>query len=250
MHSHAERGNEKKKYHLTDMKFIDYIDPNSTHPNSFASKMRRKRMRYFIELIRYVIQKEVRTTINILDIGGTETYWDNFPFSEFNDIKFRISLINLNYHDFDLGMKNIHDNVSIERLIGNACHLEDTKDKEWDIVHSNSVIEHVGGWAPIQAMASELQRVGRYYFVQTPNYWFFIEPHVLLPFFQFLPRPIGVWLLMRIKGSTLNQALLDEDDPRLLTKKEMMLLFPEGEILMERFIGLPKSIMARSFLGS
>jgi len=210
--------------------------------------MRRKRMRYFIELIRYLIQKEDRATINILDIGGTETYWDNFPFGEFNDIHFRISLINLNYHDSDLGMKNLYDNLSIERLIGSACHLEDIKDKEWDIVHSNSVIEHVGGWVQIQAMASELQRVGRYYFVQTPNYWFFIEPHFFLPFFQFLPRPIGVWLLMRIKGCTLNQALLAEDDKRLLTKKEMMLLFPDGEILIERFIGLPKSIMVRSYL--
>jgi len=207
-------------------------------------------MRYFIELVRYVIQNEVRTTISILDIGGSETYWNNFPFSEFNDINFRITLINLNYLDHDLGMKRLDGNVSIEKLIGNACHLEDFKDKEWDIVHSNSVIEHVGGWEQITTMARELQRVGQYYFVQTPNYWFFIEPHFVLPFFHFLPRPIGVWILMRIKGvGDMNKAILAVEGRRLLTKKEMMLLFPEAEILTERFIGLPKSIMARSFLG-
>jgi hypothetical protein len=227
------------------MKLIDDADPNS-----FSSQMRRKRMRCFIELVRYVIQREAQKTISILDIGGTELYWTNFPFSQFDDVHFRITLLNLNYDpEFDLGNKKLPSNVSIEKSIGNACHLEEFKDKAWDIVHSNSVIEHVGCWEHIKAMAREIHRVGRYYFVQTPNYWFLVEPHYVIPFFQFLPRPIKVWILMRKKGSSsLNQAILREEGTRLLTKKEMRLLFQEGEILTERFFGLAKSIMARSFL--
>jgi hypothetical protein len=225
------------------MKLID-----DTNPNSFSSRMRRKRMRFFTEFVHYVIQRENRTTITILDIGGTEIYWNNFPFSQFDDIHFRITLINLKYQDDNLGVMTLPDNVSIEKLIGNACHLDEFKDNELDIVHSNSVIEHVGGWEHIKAMASEIRRVGRYYFVQTPNYWFLIEPHFVLPFFQFLPRPIGVWIFMRKRGCSLDQAILAVEGVHLLTKKEMKVLFPEGEILIERFIGLPKSIMVRSFL--
>jgi SAM-dependent methyltransferase len=57
---------------------------------------------------------------------------------------------------------------------------------EFDLVYCSSVIEHV---APErrQAFASELRRVGRGWFVQTPAFSFPIEPHSLLPGAHWLP---------------------------------------------------------------
>ena len=59
------------------------------------------------------------------------------------------------------------------------------KDKSFDAVFSNSVIEHVGTFEDQKMMANEVIRVTNFYFIQTPNLYFPIEPHFLVPFFQF-----------------------------------------------------------------
>jgi SAM-dependent methyltransferase len=59
---------------------------------------------------------------------------------------------------------------------------------EFDLVYCSSVIEHVPP-PRRQAFATELRRVGRGWFVQTPAWSFPIEPHALLPFAHWLhPR--------------------------------------------------------------
>jgi 2-polyprenyl-3-methyl-5-hydroxy-6-metoxy-1,4-benzoquinol methylase len=59
--------------------------------------------------------------------------------------------------------------------------------RSFDIVFSNSVIEHVGDAESQQQFAHEIARVGRAYWVQTPNRRFPVEPHLLTPFLHFLP---------------------------------------------------------------
>jgi SAM-dependent methyltransferase len=61
-------------------------------------------------------------------------------------------------------------------------------DDEFDLVYCSSVIEHVAP-ARRRAFATELRRVGRGYYVQTPAFSFPIEPHSLLPFAHWLPVP-------------------------------------------------------------
>jgi hypothetical protein len=60
---------------------------------------------------------------------------------------------------------------------------------EFDIAFSNAVVEHVGGRAEQRAFVHELCRVARRVFVTTPNRWFPVEVHTLLPFVHWLPRP-------------------------------------------------------------
>jgi hypothetical protein len=134
---------------------------------------------------------------------------------------------------------------------------------EFDIVLCNSVIEHVtlpkelcsvrarvdqAHWtsaarARQRAFAAEISRVATSWFVQTPHRHFPVEQHVHLPFVQYLShnhqcRLVELTDRWWIKSC---QGLVDWE---LLTPADMRWLFPEGNILIERLAGLPKSIIA------
>ena len=55
---------------------------------------------------------------------------------------------------------------------GDACSVEQFGDRSFDLVFSNSVIEHVGPPAKQAEFAHEVLRLGRSYWVQTPSKWF------------------------------------------------------------------------------
>ncbi|MDX6370590.1 MAG: hypothetical protein QOG93_2092 [Gaiellaceae bacterium] len=110
-------------------------------------------------------------------------------------------------------------------------------DGEFDVAYSNSLIEHVEP-ADRARLAAEIRRVAGRFFVQTPNRWFPVEPHVLLPLFQFLPRALRR-RLWRFGASG-----EEFQDIALLDRRELARLFPDALILRERFGPLTKSLMA------
>ena len=114
-------------------------------------------------------------------------------------------------------------------------------DGEFDVAFSNSVIEHVP--PDLQArFASEVSRVARRYFVQTPNRYFPIEPHYQLPFFQFLPRRARMALNRRFSLGW--QGKGDWEEITLLSAGDLRRLFPDAEIRREKVLGLTKSLIA------
>jgi SAM-dependent methyltransferase len=114
-------------------------------------------------------------------------------------------------------------------------------DGEFPIIFSNSVIEHVP--KDLQPrFAAEVGRVGRRYFVQTPNRYFPIEPHYQLPLFQFLPRAAQRWLNRHFTLGWREKGFWE--DVQLLSARDMKRLFPDAEIHRERYFGLTKSLMA------
>lgn len=123
-------------------------------------------------------------------------------------------------------------------------------DGAFDVVFSNSVIEHVGSWEDQRRFASEVRRVAARLWVQTPNRGFPIEPHLVAPFVHFLPRRAQVFLARWATPwgwahrPTAAQARAYLDDIRLLTYDDMRRLFPDCTILRERFLGLTKSLIA------
>ena len=108
---------------------------------------------------------------------------------------------------------------------------------EFEIAYSNSLVEHLKP-GDRQAFAAEVRRVARRYWVQTPNRYFPVEPHVLLPGYQFLPRAAQkrLWRFGVLEGPYEKIHLLDES--------ELRKLFPDATILRERFGGLTKSLIA------
>jgi SAM-dependent methyltransferase len=133
-------------------------------------------------------------------------------------------------------------------------------DGRYDIVFCSSVIEHVTGQrelipnlvtseqfaASAQAaqanFAAELRRIAKRYFVQTPHKYFPLESHSFLPFFVvLLPRRWQIALLEFCGRHWIKQA---QADFHLLTVKQMRALFPDAEIVLERYCGFVKSIVA------
>jgi hypothetical protein len=111
------------------------------------------------------------------------------------------------------------------------------EDGSFDIAYSNSLIEHLHpGDRP--RFAAEVSRVADRYWVQTPNLFFPIEPHVLLPGFQFLPERAR----RRLWG--LGRPSTEYEPIELLSAMELRDLFPDAVILRERFAGLTKSLIA------
>jgi ubiquinone/menaquinone biosynthesis C-methylase UbiE len=123
-------------------------------------------------------------------------------------------------------------------------------DNSFELCYSNSVIEHVGDWNAREAMAREIRRVASRYYVQTPNKWFFSDPHTVGAFLHWLPkryhrklvRWCTLWGLVDRPSQAQIDALLEEVE--LLTEHDMRALFPDAKIVKERFLGMTKSIIA------
>src|SRR5262245_22117293 len=71
-------------------------------------------------------------------------------------------------------------------------------DRAFDVVHSSAVIEHVGSWARQCAFITECCRVARRaVFITTPNRWFPVEFHSVLPLVHWLPKEVFRALMRR-----------------------------------------------------
>jgi SAM-dependent methyltransferase len=110
-------------------------------------------------------------------------------------------------------------------------------DGEFDVAYSNSLLEHLEP-AVRPRFAAELRRTAGRYFVQTPNYFFPIEPHSLVPGLQFLP------LRARRRAWRLGVAQTEFEDIRLLRAAELQRLFPDAVVVRERVGPLTKSLVA------
>src|SRR5205823_5300932 len=113
--------------------------------------------------------------------------------------------------------------ATIDVVVGDATDPP-VDPADYDLVFSNSVIEHVGGSDAIGAFA-DVTRRGTRYFLQTPNRWFLVEPHFVLPFHFLLPRrlkaAIVMWWDRGPRRRTYRQALERVDSIHLLTRREL-----------------------------
>ena len=211
---------------------------NHHKKNSFVNQFRQKRFELLKNGIEKLIQKD---HFKILDIGGDIQYWKNIGWQH---PACKIHLLNL--YESKVPENETHQFSS---SVGNGLSLE-YKKGEVDLIFSNSVIEHVGSYQKQQIFANEVRRVSDKYIVQTPSIWFPLEPHSLIPLFQFLPHPIRALLIMTFninyfpKAKTYKEAIKVSHSTLMFTHKRFKQLFPEAEIQVERFLGIPKSYTA------
>lgn len=199
----------------------------------FQPGYRLKRNRLFLDTFR----PEAKT--RILDAGGYVSMWmHDMP------VESSVTCLNPDHHPLPAGAPERY-----QALKGDARNMP-FEDRSFDIVYSNSTIEHVGDWNDQKRFASEVRRVGRSYYIQTPNRWFFIETHFVSPFIHFLPGPAARKLLPRLSLRALMRHGDNIDlkemakELRLLTYREVRTLFPEAKIHREKWFGMTKSFTA------
>ena len=205
---------------------------DSYNTGSFANRLRSARFRLF-EAVVAPLPKPLR----ILDVGGTNEFWENRGWAGRPDVQ--IVTVNL------LPNEQLHQNI--KSIVGEATDLAQFDDHSFDIAFSNSVIEHPQTYEKQSRMASEMQRVGKALWVQTPNWWFPMEPHFLVPGWQWMPFRLRVAILRRRHcgwtGPYSDPVRAQEAvaGVRLLTRNELKTMFPGAALIAERFCGMVKS---------
>ena len=184
--------------------------------------------------------------VEVLDIGGRADYWLNVGVRGVA----RIVLLNTSDGEFEgTGDASGLPEHLFEKRVGNGCDLREYAEGSFDLVHSNSVIEHVGGRPAMEAMAREARRVGCTGWMQTPAAEFPIEPHFHLPFIHWLGKSAQAGALKLSPIAAYRQCTDEDrrgvvDSIRLLNRREIGGLFPGCEIYTEMLV-FPKSYVAR-----
>lgn len=196
---------------------------------------------------------EPRPGATILDLGGQD---GSFMLRVRERLDARITIADIG--DDALARARERGFATVQLVEGEPLPFGDAS---FDVVFSNSVIEHVTlpkascihdrfrnrDWIAASlrnqaAFAAEIRRVGRAYFVQTPHRAFPVEAHTWLPFVGWLPHQATVRVVRvsdRIWAKHCGYV-----DWNLLGAREMRMLFPDASLHVERVLGLPKSLVA------
>lgn len=205
-------------------------DPYSS--TSLVHRARRRGWAAFIE--RFPDLQNMR----VVDLGGWPEYWEDARVKPAH-----VTVVNVEHHSGDW--------PNMDVMTADVCSLPSAiTDREFDLVHSNSVIEHSGGHDRCKRFAEAVHSLAKFHWVQTPAKGFPLEPHWLFPGFQYLPICARVkvtehWPLDYLKSAG-DSALENVLSVQLLSAQEFRYYFPISEILRERVFGLCKSFVAVS----
>lgn len=140
------------------------------------------------------------------------------------------------YSDF----RNVFPKVKL--LFGDGKKLP-FPDRHFNIVFTNAVVEHIGNREEQKRFIREVIRVGERIFITTPNYWFPVDTHTLIPFVHYLPLWIRFWIYRKAgRGYFANLDRLN-----LLKLNDFLSLFPEGvkvTLIKQKVFGLVSGFIA------
>jgi SAM-dependent methyltransferase len=191
---------------------------------------------------RFAREFAVTAQTTILDVGGAPETWDLLEHRP------HVTLLNTPRTKGEL--------AAAKSWVAGDGRMLPFRDRSFDIVFSNSVIEHVGDAQSQRRFAAEVLRVGRAFWVQTPNRRFPVEQHLLTPFIHWLPMRLQralvpratLWAMLVRPSPDRREFYLRHylNEVRLLTAGELRALFPGARIIRERFLGWTKSLVAVS----
>jgi hypothetical protein len=203
------------------------VDPDN--PKSLSTRARARRWNVFQATFPGLEEMEV------LDLGGTVNYWCRQTTHPRH-----VTIVNLAPQDADGSpWMSTHQR--------DACTVDDLG--SFDLVVSNSVIEHVGGHMQRQKLADVVHKSAPHHWIQTPYRYFPIEPHWLAPGMQFLPVSVRAqmtrkWPLGHYRDIESADVVAEVMMVELLGMTEMEHYFPHSIIWRERVAGLTKSLVA------
>jgi hypothetical protein len=170
----------------------------------------------------------------VLDLGGTTEIWGLVS------VPLDITILNLPGVPVDRTPHGPHRFTFVE---GDATDVTAYGDKTFDVVFSNSVIEHVGGPEKQAAFAREVRRLASRYAVQTPSIHFPIEAHTGYPFWWYYPPAIKRAIFRRWRKTLPAYGVMVEGTT-VISRRALATFFPDAIISTERVLGVPKSYTA------
>jgi len=202
-------------------------------PASVGQRMRARRWDWFSSQFPDI------ASMSIIDLGGTAEAWLRSPIRPAS-----VHVVNLEPE----ATAPTADWIRAD--YGDACDLPDNiRNSSYDLVFSNSVLEHVGGHAQRMRFAEAVHKLANVHWIQTPYRYFPIEPHWIFPGFQFLPLTVRAelsqqWPLAHTKSANRQEGLEAAMGVELVSRSEMAYYFPSSVIEAERFVGIAKSLVA------
>jgi hypothetical protein len=206
--------------------------------------------------------------MRVVDLGGEVEAWSNAHVRPA-----QLVIVNL----FSAAPEVLRRHPWISSVVGDACDPTVLRGERFDLVYSNSVIEHLGGHSRRVAFSDTVDRLGPRHWVQTPNRYFPIEPHYWAPGAQFLPVSLRARAMRRWPTGRMRVVANDGDWPEtaagarrfplaaanasidmverhhavrgaltieLLSATELQFYFPVSTIMRDRLAGFTKSIIA------
>lgn len=176
----------------------------------------------------------------ILDVGGEvgqeQMLIDAYP------VKHKITVVNIDIQHLER-IRKIYPEINL--VVADACRLP-FGDRQFDIVYSNAVIEHVGTFDDQRSMAGEVMRVGKGWFVTTPNRWYPFEFHLRMPLMNWLPQPLMKWVARLWSFNHVRGRYQSGLTPkfRLLSVRQMRRLFPSSTVIAQQITFWPETIVA------
>ena len=206
---------------------------DASRPGSLAARARQRRWLAFEAAFPEFAD------MSVIDLGGTADFWAAVPRRPAH-----LTVLNP-----AVGSESLLPWA--ELVVGDACLPPDAlTGRSFDLVYSNSTIEHVGGHSRRHLFAGAVRRLGDHQWIQTPYRYFPIEPHFVIPWFQHLPVAARCtiaarWPLMPSQFPTEPTEIREEVmEIELLSIAEMEAYFPEATIEFERVAGMVKSLIA------
>ena len=183
---------------------------------------------------------QISRRTRVLDVGGSPLIW------QFASVQPRLTILN-----FPSAL--VPHSHAFDQVAGDGRFLP-FGDSSFDVVFSNSVIEHVGARSEQRRFAEEVARVGKQFWIQTPNRGFPVELHMMLPFVHYLPKTWQHRIVTRFTGWQFVVHPPPEEragyvhhflhELNLLTAQDLRALFPQATVISERIAGIPKSLVA------
>jgi hypothetical protein len=200
--------------------------------DSLGGRRRDERGRWLIETFPDLAQ------MSVIDLGGRIITWQRLPVRP--------------KHGYVVNMQPPRADIPewAEFDLGDVCALPaHIARRQYDLVFSNSVIEHVGGHERRERFADSVHQLSDSYWVQTPWRYFPIGPHWMAPGMQFLPVAVRVqvarrWPLSRERGKPRETAVQKVLGVELLDRTQLHYYFPDSPIRTETVFGIPKSLIA------
>ena len=193
---------------------------NVAAPDSLAVRIATWQRRRMYE--RFAALTRLDDEDSILDVGATSdrSYASSNYLERWYPRKARITAVGVDDASF---LVRDYPGVTYVRADGLTLPFAE---RSFDVVHSSAVLEHVGGRARQRRYIGECARIARKaVFLTTPNRWFPVEFHTVLPLVHWLPKRAFRSLLRRTGRSF----FADERNLDLLSRRDLAALVADIE---------------------